>query len=182
MPKPKDAWDSLSLPEQSEMMRVAVKNGITDLKTIREKYNEFAEGGNLLDGGGSLTPQQEAMRRLNMLLGMLNSTDASSPYDGVVSMLTGSSVQPFSIFGEGGGIHIKPENRGKFTRLKERTGHSATWFKEHGTPAQRKMATFALNSRHWNKHALGGNLFDGFSGPTQQMNIMAYRYSRKKQD
>lgn len=374
LPKPRDAWDSLSLPEQSEMMRVAVRNGITDLKTIREKYNEFAEGGNLLDDGGSLTPQQEAMRyfmdkgltdyqaaglvgnlvresqliptatnassgaygiaqwlgprkkalvsrygktptlrqqldfvwdelnsthktglsklkssrdvaeaarnamgyyefsagpeaavremkkwgqdgegsmrkgikfasallgqpvpeytppvqevpvvqeapafvpvhpevfglpvarreepivyglpeptveavkiptevelkrqerqegmrRLNMLLGMLNSTDDSSPYDGVVSMLTGSSVQPFSKFGEGGGIHIKPENRGKFTRLKERTGHSATWFKEHGTPAQKKMATFALNARHW-KHAFGGNLFDSSSKAEKEM-------------
>lgn len=30
---------------------------------------------------------------------------------------------------EGGKIHIKPENRGKFTALKKRTGHSASWFK-----------------------------------------------------
>ena len=59
----------------------------------------------------------------------------------------------------GGKIQIRPENRGKFTRLKERTGHSASWFKAHGTPAQRKMAIFALNSRHW-KHALGGPLVD----------------------
>ena len=37
--------------------------------------------------------------------------------------------------GKAPGIHIKPENRGKFTALKKRTGHSASWFKEHGTPA-----------------------------------------------
>lgn len=55
----------------------------------------------------------------------------------------------------GGKIHIKPENRGKFTALKERTGHSASWFKEHGTPSQKKMATFALNARKW-KHSDGG--------------------------
>ena len=60
-------------------------------------------------------------------------------------------------FAEGGGIHIKPENRGKFTALKERTGKSATWFKEHGTPAQKKMATFELNARKW-KHEDGGDL------------------------
>lgn len=60
-------------------------------------------------------------------------------------------------FADGGKIYIKPENRGKFTALKERTGKSATWFKEHGTPAQKKMATFALNSRKW-KHAFGGDL------------------------
>lgn len=34
----------------------------------------------------------------------------------------------------GGKIHVKPENRGKFTALKKRTGHSASWFKAHGTP------------------------------------------------
>lgn len=50
-----------------------------------------------------------------------------------------------------GGIYIKPSHRGRFTALKERTGHSSTWFKEHGTPAQKKMATFALNAAKW-KH------------------------------
>lgn len=50
-----------------------------------------------------------------------------------------------------GGIYIKPSHRGRFTALKERTGHSATWFKENGTPAQKKMATFALNAAKW-KH------------------------------
>ena len=56
-----------------------------------------------------------------------------------------------------GGIHIKPENRGKFTALKKRTGKSASWFKEHGTPSQKKMATFALNAKKW-KHADGGEI------------------------
>ena len=61
-------------------------------------------------------------------------------------------------FSKGGKIYIKPSHRGKFTRLKERTGHSASWFKLHGTTAQKKMATFELNARHWHKHALGGYL------------------------
>ena len=60
-------------------------------------------------------------------------------------------------FKKGGRIYIKPSHRGKFTALKKRTGHSASWFKAHGTPAQRKMATFALNARKW-KHADGGVL------------------------
>ena len=63
----------------------------------------------------------------------------------------------FDEYKKGGSIHIKPENRGKFTALKKRTGHSASWFKKHGTPAQRKMATFALNARKWHhKHPDGG--------------------------
>lgn len=54
-------------------------------------------------------------------------------------------------FKSGGSIYIKPSHRGRFTALKERTGHSATWFKENGTPAQKKMAIFALNAAKW-KH------------------------------
>lgn len=62
-------------------------------------------------------------------------------------------------FAKGGHkIHIKKENRGKFTALKKRTGHSASWFKAHGTPAQKKMAVFALNAKKW-KHAHGGIKF-----------------------
>lgn len=55
------------------------------------------------------------------------------------------------LYNDGGPIHIKPENRGKFTALKKRTGHSASWFKENGTPAQKKMAVFELNSKKWRK-------------------------------
>ena len=62
------------------------------------------------------------------------------------------------IFKNGGKIHIKKKNRGKFTALKKRTGKSASWFKAHGTPAQKKMATFALNARKW-KHGDGGYLY-----------------------
>lgn len=65
--------------------------------------------------------------------------------------------EDFNDYSSGGKIHIKPENRGKFTALKKRTGHSASWFKAHGTPAQKKMAVFALNARKW-KHADGGPL------------------------
>ena len=61
-------------------------------------------------------------------------------------------------FASGGKIHIKKKNRGKFTALKKRTGHSASWFKAHGTPAQKKMAVFALNARKW-KHSHGGVKF-----------------------
>lgn len=64
---------------------------------------------------------------------------------------------PVEQFGQGGTIHIKKKNRGKFTALKKRTGHSASWFKAHGTPAQKKMAVFALNAKKW-KHGDGGYL------------------------
>ena len=49
------------------------------------------------------------------------------------------------------GIHIKPENRGKLTRLKKRTGKTEAELWKEGNPAIRKMITFARNSRKW-KH------------------------------
>lgn len=66
-----------------------------------------------------------------------------------------------NLYAEGGGIHIKPSHRGRFTALLERTGKSASWYKENGTPAQRKMATFALNARKW-KHGEGGELVNAY--------------------
>lgn len=62
------------------------------------------------------------------------------------------------MYKSGGKIYIKPSHRGKFTALKKRTGKSASWFKAHGTPAQKKMATFALNAKKW-KHDDGGHLY-----------------------
>ena len=88
----------------------------------------------------------------------LNALANYAAYGGPLTMRYTGTMSPFgNTFADGGNIHIKPENRGKFTRLKERTGKSSTWYKEHGTPEQKKMATFALNARKW-KHAFGGDL------------------------
>lgn len=88
----------------------------------------------------------------------LNTLANYAAYGGPLTMRYTGTMSPFgNTFANGGNIHIKPENRGKFTRLKERTGKSSTWYKEHGTPEQKKMATFALNARKW-KHAFGGSL------------------------
>lgn len=77
----------------------------------------------------------------------------------------------FDIKARGGKIHIKPENRGKFTALKERTGHSASWFKENGTPAQKKMAVFDLNSRKWTRKEDGGVIDRGNSNGFYNMPV-----------
>lgn len=51
----------------------------------------------------------------------------------------------------GGSIHIKPENRGKFTATMQRTGKSAEELSHSKNPLTRKRAIFALNARKW-KH------------------------------
>ena len=55
---PKDAWDALSMAEKSEMMKVAVQNGITNLDDIRREYNEFA-GGGYMDKAKALIKKNE---------------------------------------------------------------------------------------------------------------------------
>lgn len=62
------------------------------------------------------------------------------------------------LYSKGGSIHIKPENRGKFTETKRRTGKTTEELTHSSNPLTRKRAIFALNSRHWNKHSNGGYL------------------------
>jgi len=66
-------WNDLSIREKAEMMRAAVRNGITTLPEIREAYNKFAEGGNTDNNTTTPftpflndTPMQAAMRQLNI--------------------------------------------------------------------------------------------------------------------
>lgn len=60
-----------------------------------------------------------------------------------------------------GGIHIKPENRGKFTASAKAAGHSvqeharAVLANPNATPLQKKRANFARNAAKW-KHEMGG--------------------------
>ena len=61
------------------------------------------------------------------------------------------------LFAEGGRIHIKPENRGKFTETKRRTGKTTEELTHSKNPVTRKRAIFAQNARKW-KHAFGGDL------------------------
>lgn len=46
-PEPKTAWENLSMRENAAMIKVAGSNGITNLQEIKDKYNEFAEGGKI---------------------------------------------------------------------------------------------------------------------------------------
>ena len=62
-------------------------------------------------------------------------------------------------FKKGSGIHIKKENRGKFTDYcgGKVTSECIQRGKNSSDPKIRKRATFAQNSRSWSKkHLLGG--------------------------
>lgn len=57
-----------------------------------------------------------------------------------------------------GGIYIKPENRGKFTETKKRTGKTTEELTHSKNPITRKRAIFAQNAARWakKKHSEGG--------------------------
>ena len=145
--KYKDSYWDKGDEVYSRLMQLREANGI-DPNQIwdKESLNEFKEN----------AKDFNIMNRYDddTVLDLFNNVAANNADNALIAAYGGD----LNAFSKGGKIHIKPENRGKFTALKKRTGKSATWFKEHGTPAQKKMATFALNARKW-KHEDGGPLF-----------------------
>jgi len=101
--------------------------------------------------------------------GVVNIRPMNKQYRGGGKMCaTGGFINNYS----GGGIYIKPENRGKFTASAERAGEGV---QEHAhnvvnnpnaTELQRKRAQFAINAESWN--ANGGYLANG--GPYRPWN------------
>lgn len=61
------------------------------------------------------------------------------------------------MFKKGGKIHIKEENKGKFTASAKKAGksvqeHARDVMKDpNATPLQRKRANFAIQSKRWHK-------------------------------
>jgi len=55
-----------------------------------------------------------------------------------------------------GGIHIKPENKGKFNATKQRTGKSTEELTHSSDPVTRKRAIFAQNAAKWHHKEYGG--------------------------
>lgn len=61
-------------------------------------------------------------------------------------------------FANGGPIHIKKENRGKFNATKKRTGKTTEELTHSKNPLTRKRAIFAQNTAKW-RHEYGGIKF-----------------------
>lgn len=70
---------------------------------------------------------------------------------------------------KGGGIHIKPENKGKFTASAKAAGHSVQEHARHvvndpnATTLQKRRAQFALNAKKF-KHQYGGLVYNPAEG------------------
>lgn len=103
-------------------------------------YNAFAFGGSLFDD----------------VVGNNFNQSFTQGIQGMFQQEPEQTVQAANIAKDGGGIHIKKKNRGKFT---EYCGGKVTEAcirkgKNSSNPTTRKRATFAQNARNWN--AFGG--------------------------
>lgn len=69
------------------------------------------------------------------------------------------------------GIYIKPENRGKFTATKKRTGKTTEELTHSKNPITRKRAIFAQNAAKWRKGKYGLEIYDdgGLIDPNDPM-------------
>lgn len=86
-------------------------------------------------------------------------------------------------FKRGSGIHIKKENRGKFTDYcgGKVTSECIAKGKRSSNPAIRKRATFAANARKW-KHEDGGKVHQAFVNGVSILdsNPDAYKFVKRK--
>ena len=92
-------------------------------------------------------------------------------YNSVPSCVQISGDQVIQMFKKGYKIHIKKENRGKFTDYcnGKVTTECIQRGKNSPDPKIRKRATFAANVRHF-KHQNGGNI--GFNGMIKTFNYI----------
>lgn len=83
--------------------------------------------------------------------GVKDKNDPAMDHKNILSRKSKAN-QPVGHIGEGkSGIHIDPENKGKFTATKKRTGKSTEELTHSKNPLTRKRAQFALNAAKWNK-------------------------------
>lgn len=115
--------------------------GADTLRNLEANYAAF--GGPMDFGGGAIG--FDFMNRYIMA-----KEAASQGKDDSMTSLPNS-------FAKGGGIHIKPENKGKFTETKRRTGKTTEELTHSSNPLTRKRAIFAQNAKKWH-HAFGGDL------------------------
>ena len=151
---------------RSEVRPSAVKNGTVKEGPIQQTYTTYPRIGTSLIEYGTNTE------------GGINWFHGGSPVSFIEGMKKGGKMNIIEKFKKGSRIHIKKENRGKFTDYcgGEVTSACIAKGKASSNPTIRKRATFADNARKW-KHKNGGfvkgvNVLDS--------NPKAYKYVKKK--
>lgn len=93
-------------------------------------------------------------------------------------MMDGQTMGQIPVY-KGGGIHIKPSHRGRFTEYKKRTGKTTEEALHSPDPHVRQMANFARNAAKW-KHEDGGivvgNTYDASPEMIQKLKDGGYNF------
>ena len=106
-------------------------------------------------GGGALTTSNVGVDgpkdwTYDVPFGAQSKNDPAMDHKNILSRKSKAN-QPVGHIGEGkSGIHIDPENKGKFNATKKRTGKSTEELTHSKNPLTRKRAQFALNASRWN--------------------------------
>lgn len=105
-------------------------------------------------GGGALTTSNVGVDGPNdwqydVPFGAKSKNDPAMDHKNILSRKSKAN-QPVGHIGESkSGIHIDPENKGKFNATKERTGKSTEELTHSKNPLTRKRAIFAQNCKKW---------------------------------
>lgn len=127
-----------------------------DIQSDLNILGNFAAYGGPLDiwgyGGGAIGYE---LAKENLNIKEMDALNKSR----ITSLPNSFSSPKINTFAKGGGIHIKPENRGKFTEYcgEKVTSECIARGKRSSNSDVRKRATFADNARKWH-HADGGPL------------------------
>lgn len=142
------------------------------LKQEKKINKELAYGGSLEGGRKTNLPEDNFMKGGRNIYDSVYAsslgdyyTNGGNLHDSIINSNLDNYFTAMNKLTGGGNIHIKPENRGKFTASAKNAGMGVQAFaqkvlanKEDYSSTQVKRANFARNAAGWN-HGVGGFLF-----------------------
>jgi hypothetical protein len=166
-PSHDDGGIEMSLAEGTQIWSDRLKhNGKTFASLTKPIINKIANIEKGLDTNPNSRFKQNSIKLLNSQLDFFfNIQESDKQQDEMKRTLKKQEGGVVDDMGNyhyaNGGIYIKPENRGKFTAYKERTGKTTEEALHSPNAHVRQMANFAKNAAGW-KHAMGGMVqYDG---------------------
>jgi hypothetical protein len=160
----------MNLPEGTQIWSDRLKhNGRTFASLTKPIINKIANLEKGLDSNPNSRFKENSIKLLNSQLDFFFNIQESNKQQAemkrTLKKQEGGVVDDMGNYHyANGGIYIKPENRGKFTAYKERTGKTTEEALHSPNANVRKMANFAKNAAGW-KHADGGIIKYDDGGP-----------------
>ena len=171
--------------KQMDLDRLAAQQEAQkDEMSTKYMQKAMACGGKIMASGGNLG--NSFMGPISQSMPVTNGQNTLLANGGMISNFMEPTPQYYNPadldnqYAHGGSIHIKPENRGKFTASANRAGMGVQEFaghvlanKEDYSSTQVKRANFARNASKW-KHAMGGNMYAWGGNPSNGTSYFQY--------